>query len=396
MRDVFYLAGRYLAFNRWKTIVLVAAITVIAFLPLALELVLEKSAQRLRARAASTPLLLGAPGSELELALSALYFGTDAPPPIANKAIEEVIQSGLATAIPLHLEHRAGGYPVVGTSPDYLEFRRLAVASGRPFAISGEAVLGVEVANALSLTAGDHLVTSPETVFDVAGTYPIRLNVVGVLKPTGTPDDKAVFVDVRTAWIIGGIGHGHDDMEAPAAAATVLRREDNNIVANASVVQYREITADNLADFHFHGSDSEFPLSAIIAVPTDAKSGVLLEGRYQEPESPVLALRPTTVMDELLATVFAVRQYVLAAIALVALATVATIALVFALSIRLRRAEILTMSRIGAAPLRIAGIVAAEIMLVLAAGLMIALLLTWLATIWGDDLFRWMLLARGS
>ena len=62
MNDVLYIAWRYLAFNRWKTGILIAAITVILFLPLALELVLDRSSERLRARAEATPLLLGAPG----------------------------------------------------------------------------------------------------------------------------------------------------------------------------------------------------------------------------------------------------------------------------------------------------------------------------------------------
>ena len=56
MKDVLFLAWRYLAFNRWKTGILISAITVIIFLPLALELVLERSAERLRARAVATPL----------------------------------------------------------------------------------------------------------------------------------------------------------------------------------------------------------------------------------------------------------------------------------------------------------------------------------------------------
>ena len=110
-------------------------------------------------------------------------------------------------------------------------------------------------------------------------------------------------------------------------------------MANAAVVQYREIMPETLADFHFHGDTDEFPVSAIIAVPVDEKSGVLLEGRYQDTDAPV-RVAAAAVMDDLLATVFTVRQYVLAAVALVGAATLATIALVFLLSIRLRRAEI--------------------------------------------------------
>ena len=54
---------------------------------------------------------------------------------------------------------------------------------------------------------------------------------------------------------------------------------------------------------------------------------MLLEGRYQSPDSPVRVVRPAEVMDDLLATVFTVRQYLLVAVALVGAATLATIAL---------------------------------------------------------------------
>jgi putative ABC transport system permease protein len=388
-----YLAWRYLVFHRWKTGVLIAAITIIVFLPLALELVLERSSERLRARAAATPLALGAPGSPLELVLNSLYFEGAPPASLNYAAVAEIMDTGLAVPIPLHVRYRVGTQPVVGTSPDYFDFRDLRIARGRRLAITGEAVLGASAARALGAGPGDGVVTSPETVFDVAGTYPLKVRVVGVLAPTGTRDDEAVFVDVRTAWIIGGIGHGHEDLQQSAASGGVLKREDRNIVANAAVVQYREVTAANLADFHFHGRVDEFPLSAVIALPTDAKSGVLLEGRYQDPASPVHVVRPLTVIDALLATVFTVRQYVLAAVALVGAATLATIALVFVLSIRLRRAEIATMTRIGAAPGRVAAILGVEILLVLAASLLLAGLLTALAAAWGGELFRWILVS---
>jgi putative ABC transport system permease protein len=393
VNDVLYIAWRYLAFNRWKTGILIAAITVILFLPLALELVLDRSSERLRARADATPLLLGAPGSPLELVLSSLYFDGKPSASLAYRTATEVAGTRLALAIPLHLGQRVGAQPVVGTSPEYFEFRALRLDRGRSLAVAGEAVLGAAAADELGTGPGDGIVTAPETVFDVTGTYPIRLRVVGVLAPTGTPDDDAVFVDVQTAWIIGGIGHGHDDLGAPEASNAVLQRDQSNIIANAAVVQYREITPDNLDAFHYHGDTGDLPLSAVIAVPFDKKSGVLLEGRYQEPDATVRVARPDTVMDGLLGTVFTVRQYVLAAVALVGGATFATIALVFLLSIRLRRAEISTMNRIGAAPARVVAILGAEVLLVLATSLVLAGLLTGLATAWGDELFRWILLA---
>ena len=48
------------------------------------------------------------------------------------------------------------------------------------------------------------------------------MKVVGVLSPVATPDDEAVFVDVKTAWVIAGLAHGHDDVTAPGAESGVL------------------------------------------------------------------------------------------------------------------------------------------------------------------------------
>ena len=79
MREVLYLAWRYLAFNRGKTAVLVASIMLIVYLPVALRVLVAQSAAELTARAEATPLLVGARGSALELALNSLYFES-APP----------------------------------------------------------------------------------------------------------------------------------------------------------------------------------------------------------------------------------------------------------------------------------------------------------------------------
>jgi len=108
----------------------------------------------------------------------------------------------------------------------------------------------------------------------------------------------------------------------------------------------------------------------------------------------VRLVNPAEVMDDLLATVLMLRQYVLAGLVVLALGTLSTIALVFSLSIRLRRAEIATMTRIGATPARVSTIMAVEILLVLLAGVVAAGLLTMVVTTWDEELFRWMLLSQ--
>ena len=58
----------------------------------------------------------------------------------------------------------------------------------------------------MALKAGDSLVSSPESLFDLAGVYPLKMYVAGVLNKSHTSDDLAVFVDLKTTWVIQGLG----------------------------------------------------------------------------------------------------------------------------------------------------------------------------------------------
>ena len=391
MSDTLYLAWRYVLFHRWKTLLLVLAITLVAFLPAALNVLVERSAQQLTARADTTPLLLGAKGSPLELALSSLYFEGGTPELTRFAEIQNVGESGLANGIPLYVRFRASGYPVIGTTPDYLEFRDLEYAAGRPVVMLGETVIGATVARELGLGAGDAIISSPESAFDLAGVYPLKMTIVGVLKPSFTADDQAVFTDIKTTWIIEGLGHGHQDLQE-ADASAVLSRDEDRIVANASLLQYNEITPDNADSFHFHGGTDDYPLSAILVVPADDKSAVILQGRLQNTENNIQLIRPKEVIESLLGTVFTVQQYVVAAVGIVGLATVALAILVFLLSLRLRRRERLTLFKIGGSRSVIAGVMGAEIIAVIFASGVLALILTMLIARYGTTLVRAFLL----
>ena len=67
MTGLLYMAWRYLAYHRIKTMILVLSITLIAYLPIGLRVLVGQSAQQLTARAEATPLLVGVKGSPLEL-----------------------------------------------------------------------------------------------------------------------------------------------------------------------------------------------------------------------------------------------------------------------------------------------------------------------------------------
>ena len=85
---------------------------------------------------------------------------------------------------------------------------------------------------------------------------------------------------------------------------------------------------------------------------------------------------------------FSVRDYIVLGSIGVGVATAVTAMLVFVLSIRLRRREIETIRKIGGSRKRLAGILAAEIIIVVAGGVVMAGVLTVAVSRFGHLLVR--------
>ena len=365
MKDSLYLAWRYLVYNKKKTFILVCCITIIAALPLALEVLLNESERQLAQRADLTPFVIGAKGSALDLVMNNLYFGDEVPETITMHAAGQVMDTGLAAPIPMFVRFKARDFPIVGTTIDYFDFRSLQVEQGGMFTMLGQAVLGSEVAKQLGLQPGDYIVSSPETLFDIAGIYPLKMKITGVLAPTQSADDLGVFVDIQTAWVIQGLGHGHKDVTKTTDSSVILKKEEGNVTANAKLVQYTEITEDNIDSFHLHGDAVGFPITAVIALPYDEKSGTILQGRYLEKETPYQIVRPKEVIDTLMANIFKIRNVLDAVIMLVGTATLLALVLVFSLSLRLREKEIEVIFKLGCSRATIARLLSAELLIII-------------------------------
>jgi putative ABC transport system permease protein len=379
MNNILFLALRYLRFNKIKTAILVFSVAIAVFLPLAVHLLVRDYQRDLLARAQATPLVAGAPGSRLDLVLHALYFRGKPAHDLAMSDVAAINGSGLALAIPILAKHTARGVPIVGASLEYFDFRGLRVARGEGLARVGDCVLGAVAAEKLGLNPGDKLMSDPENVFDLAGSYPINLRVKGVLAPSGTADDGAIFADYKTEWIILGLMHGHQDV-GTVAPDMLLGRDAGNVAASAAVLPFQEITDDNIILFHTHGDEQAYPVSAILVVPRDTKSATILRGRYQDPKATVQLLDPRQVISETLDLVFRVRRFFDAQALLAGGAMALLMALVVLLSLRLRRGEMETLFKIGCARWMVCGMQAAEILIVAVAGVALAAACAWVVT----------------
>lgn len=372
--NALFLALRYLRAHPVRTAILVLGLTVAFALPAFTVLAADRVEDTLLARAEASPILIGKKGNEFDLTMGALYFRGQVRDPVEYGVVDQVRQLGYGIAIPLHVGHTAGGVPVVGTSLDYLDARGLEVVEGRRPALLAEVVAGSEVASSFRLEPGDRVRADLANLYNIAGSYPLMLDVVGVLAPTGTPDDGAFFTDVKTTWALDGTLHGHDEVTTDNALPGSEAGE--NLEATAALFMVSEVTDKNRATFHLHGDTSVLPVSAVLVYPPDPRAHDQLLGDWALHETEQ-AVEPEQVMRTILGIVLRVRDGLIAWFGLVALSTLAFAGLVLSLSLRLRASELALVRRLGGARGTVTLLVGVEVGIILTLALALSAAATW-------------------
>ena len=370
--DSLYLAFQFIKFHKVRSIVLVVSISIIIFLPNGLQKLVSESERIMLSRANSTPLIIGTKGSATDLVINSLYFQQEKIENITFAKVSELNQTGLGRSIPILCAFNARDYPIVGTDLDYFDFRDLQLSRGRWMSVVGECVVGSNVAENLGLTIGDSLISSSESFFDFAGIYPLKMEITGVLDPSDSPDDNAIFVDVKTTWIIMGLGHGHQDLETIDDPTIVLDRNDSVVTAGAKLFMYNEITAKNRDSFHFHGDMSDYPITSVVFVPNDDKSKTILRGRFETGEISDQVIVPTEIVNNLLGSIFRIQQIFDSVFIAVGVSTIMILGLIVALGVRLRQSEIKTMFTIGSSRTKIIEIISLELLIIIATSCLLA------------------------
>ena len=371
-----------------RSALLVLALGISLGLPVALATLLDQASSDMRARARIAPLVLGAKGSESDLVFGTMFFAATPPAGLAMRDLARVETERLATAVPMAVGATARKASVVGTAVDYFALRRLRPAEGRVFATIGECVAGAEVARELGLGVGGRVFTDPESLSSLAGVFPLELTVVGVLPRTNSPDDRALFVDLRTMWSIRGLGHRHDAPKQSATPGALIGQKDANQIAGEALPLARGAAEGVVGDFHFHGAVDEFPIDGALVVPTDAKAQAILLGRFTGSEESLQLVRPDLFAERVLERIFGVGR-VLGAVAAGAAALVGLVtATTFALSIRLRAEELALMRRLGASRGRIAVFLAVEAGMMLAVAVALAAMVAATAPLFASSVLR--------
>lgn len=193
----------------------------------------------LEARSVAYDLVVGKQGGSIDLVMSSVYRVGTPPAPVpyrfylALKHCPDVFFDNIPPAeatVPIAMGDTTeiGGFPIIGTTSDYFlqgyghqqEFR--FVENSRSFSESFDAIIGSEVAATNGWTVGDPENNIPATQFKMIHgsadgsfephVHEEKFTVVAVLRPTGTANDRTVFVQLGGFYSIAG--HGVPEKEA--------------------------------------------------------------------------------------------------------------------------------------------------------------------------------------
>lgn len=375
MKDLLYLSFRHATHHWGRSLILVLCLAFVGYLPAVVQVLSARYEAGLTRRAEATPLVMGARGNRFDLTLAAIYFRAGELDPVPFREAEALQASVEGLAIPMNLRFTARGWPVVATALEYFDVRALRLASGtRPLRL-GDVVLGAETARALGVGVGGTVHSDQRAGFDITESPSIAMRVTGVLDPTRGPDDRAVFTEMRTAWLLEGALHAHDDAETADPRAVYARTPDG-VVLNSAVRELSRLTPENADRFHLHGEEGDLPLSAVLLFPASDKEATITKARVNA-GSLCRILSPVEVVEDLLAMVFRLKAFLDMLALLLGVCVGGMTALVVLLTTRLRAREMRTLHAIGCARHTVLGLYAAELGLLVGAAATMAAAGVW-------------------
>ena len=298
-------------------------------------------------------LIVGAKGSPLDLVFNTVYHMGNPIRAIPYKCYEELdhgkYSSEVEAAIPICIGDSYKGFRVVGTIPDmfekleYLGGRHYQFAQGENFRKENiyDAVIGATVARKTGLRVGDTF--RPVHGLDSNhGWEHEPFNVVGVLAATGTPNDRALFINMEGFYAIHKEEEAEEEEEEEEAGAVPAHDLEKNAGGQPKVAVHGP--HDDV------GRDIEKKVTAVLVVSDESRIdraqalfGMLNDEPYTQ------AVRPAEVIDRLFKELIGNIEIVLLILA-VLIVVVAGIGILVSIynSMNDRRHEIAVMRALGA------------------------------------------------
>ncbi|NUQ63383.1 MAG: ABC transporter permease [Pirellulales bacterium] len=317
-------------------------------------------------------LIVGAKGSPLQLVLNTVFHLSQPIENIPYRYLEEFTLGRFApavdVAIPVCTGHDYKGFAVVATIPDafqrlkYLDGREYQFAEGANFKAEHpfEAVIGSTVAKRLRMKLGDQFVPVAK-VGETGGEEGHEpFTVVGILSHTGTPNDRALFVNLEGFYRCEA--HQHDASFEEKVLAGEGAQSPGESAAKAEAGDKHGEHAHEDAD-HDHEHDEHRQLSAILLVTDIERQPQLAMSlpTVVNEEEVAQAVMPSRVIAELFDGIVGNVQLLLLVLA-VLVVVVAGIGILVSIynSMNDRRHEIAVMRALGARRTTVMSIILVE------------------------------------
>ncbi len=329
--------------------------------------VIDKSFRR---SAQGYDLIIGPKGSRLDLVLNTVYHmgrpvGT-IPYRYYTELADQRFAADVETAVPICMGDSFSGFRVIGTNPDmfdkleYLDGQKYTFQpGGRNFDWNApfEAVVGATAARKTGMKVGDTF--RPVHGESGEGEEHEPFTIVGILEPTGTPIDRAFFVNIKGFYTLHTVEAAE---EKPGSGATAPESAES---------------PPTPATESHHAEEDEHKISAILVVTQkdDYQRAMAFPRRVVE-ELDVQAVAPAEEIDRLFRGLVGDIQVVLLILA-VLIVVVAGIGIMVSIynSMNDRRREIAIMRALGARRSTVMAVILVESILLALGGGAIGVLL---------------------
>ena len=425
------VASRSLRYRLSGVLLTIASIALSVFVLLGVEHARQEARSGFASTVSGVDLIVGARTGEINLLLLSVFRIGTATANLSWESVEQLDQQkNVVWTVPISLGDSHRNFRVVGTTQAFFSRYKfgskqpLVFDQGQPFEEVAEVVLGARVAGELGYQLGDSLVLS-HGMADTSFTHHDQLPfaVSGILAPTGTPIDNALFVGLDAIDAMhsdGGSeshqaheGHdAHEDHDAhnehevheehdahvgPDADEDHEAHEDHDDHKGHEV--YEEHDAHQVHDAHV-GSDAEEdheahedhvdldhheehdqahdhpPIGTVTAVLVGLSSPIttLQVKRWVDEyeEEALLAILPGVALTQLWELVGNVESVLLGISVLILVSSLLGLNAMLLASMRERRREIEVLRSIGAPSSFILSLLMSESLLIVSVGVMLA------------------------
>jgi len=198
-------------FSALAFVVLVAAGVALAVAILSQERALRSGSTRAADR---FTLIVAPPGSRTDALFAGVYLRPGSSQLLSPQLTSALLNDSRAAFVsPLAFGDSHHGAPVVGAIAALVEHLSGGLAAGRMFGTRQEAVVGassaLHVGDRFRPAHGVHHAGAQYGGDDDLDAHDMELTVVGRMRPTGSPWDRAVVVPIETVWTLHQLPTGH-------------------------------------------------------------------------------------------------------------------------------------------------------------------------------------------